>query len=1379
MTDPGPARDSGTPDEATQETAAGARAIASLRGAFDADAAEMNALLADLRRERDASSSKPPTLPDDFELLHEIGHGSTGVVYVARQKSLDRFVAIKILKATDLVFGNAIERFEREAKTLARLRHPHIVSVHEVGSSEGRLWFSMDLVDGRSLADRLTEGPLDPRYAARLLASVADAVHYVHEHGVVHRDLKPANILLDSAGEAVVSDFGLALEVGAEDGLTLTGQILGTPAYMSPEQARSDTTLVDARTDVYALGAVLYECLTGRRPFHGLSAPELVYAVIHQESPPPRKLLPSIPEPIERICVQAMRKRPEDRYASAAFLRDDLLRFANRQSVTAARTSLARRIGRRIARHRAAAGWVVAAGLALAVALGAGRGSSEGRMQESILDVAKTLDAGGDIDGALALYEHATGLGAGRPRERAIHERLTAARVRAVRRLVDSGRVSEALSRLDAALGETVTLADGGPADRGVLEWESATADALATPSTRTPDAHKKALLQLTQEIGANEARRWLEPVRTSGLTQPVNDRSALVRTLLDGIVARSKSGAPDARAAGRVELTGWLTNLQNEGTTLGLVRQSARDAPSMLGLLAEAAPHAFNEPAARLRSWMDSLPETRDGCAALYEVVRREERPMAERALATTLLSWLLDAPTACAFADPAMADDVSRMVAFFPTVRDADRESSLRRRARLAVEEWDRLVASRPNAFPFALGWIPTWLERRTGMPRPDAPQTALAWLDAHESVPCWTWLAARLAPPTSDVPPDTKSLLARWFSASPIQRHAIHGLLWLRLPPATAAPRFGLTSEPTPEALEAWQALLANAPTTLRARITRLVWRPTQGFSLDPAPERFVVVRSDADAVLSDEWEAQGEHSYASFHWPGAHSEAGVGRSRVGFSNTVHLGWIDSGLAVLGGSTSVWQFRAGSGSQTGGSFHEHWPSIVWSPELAELGGGTPDPGRHSIHLVAFEPESSPVTPWPLSAWRARVVEDIVRFTVAIEASATEPMVNRRFLFDFQGALIMLPRIAAWWGLPEAKAPLVRLSDAIRATSTFDWAQSCARLAAARAGDPSALAETSTDPARLANAEFLRRDEVLVWVRALSEGVSSEVGSVAGRRLDRILVDSDRDAAGDLRDAERSGRTRLTPALHDRLVAFGGADHSTWGLIRSAPWESGAAAVLWFVGLLAMGLAIAPRRRFVKRIAPAGWLVFVGVLFVAMDLALADRDVVPDVVGLVWASLGAAILWRSVRGRLASVPAIGFGAAAVASLASTWAPALAILTAISTVTAVGCLPPLMDRLRGRTRTGLPWPRTFFVFFVLSSVATACLELGRWLLGWPRTLSIASPVALLLIPLTIGYVVAMAWAPIMTVVAARIRATWLARRDTNPADASAESPVN
>jgi tetratricopeptide (TPR) repeat protein len=283
--------------------------------------------------------------PPGYEVLSELGRGGMGVVYKARQKSLNRLVALKVILGAGHAGSDQLSRFRAEATTAAQLQHPNIVQVFEIGEHDGQPYFSLELVEGGSLADRLKGEPQPPRDAAELVRTIALAVHHAHERGVVHRDLKPANILLSSKFqvpsskseanlelgtwnlEPKVADFGLAKQQSVASHLTQSGAILGTPSYMAPEQAAGDGKAVGPATDVYALGAILYEALTGRPPFRAASAMDTVMQVLKEDPVPPSRLQPKLPRDIETICLKCLAKNPEQRYASAAALADDLGRF--------------------------------------------------------------------------------------------------------------------------------------------------------------------------------------------------------------------------------------------------------------------------------------------------------------------------------------------------------------------------------------------------------------------------------------------------------------------------------------------------------------------------------------------------------------------------------------------------------------------------------------------------------------------------------------------------------------------------------------------------------------------------------------------------------------------------------------------------------------------------------------------------------------------------------------------------------------------------------------------------------------------------------------------------------------------------------------------
>ena len=279
-----------------------------------------------------SSQALAPFLPKlryfgDYELLEEIARGGMGVVYRAKQVSLDRIVALKMMRPGLLSTASEIRQFLSEARTAASLQHPNIVAIHEAGEFDGLHYFSMDFVEGPNLAAVVRAGPLSQVEAARYVQTLAETVHVAHARGILHRDLKPSNVLVDASGRPHITDFGLARRLDSDATITGSGAILGTPAYMPPEQALGQTSKITAASDVYSLGAILYELLTGHPPFCAGSQLEIVRMVMDAEPPRPRLLNPAVDVRIEAICLRCLAKAPAKRFWSAAELAEDLKRF--------------------------------------------------------------------------------------------------------------------------------------------------------------------------------------------------------------------------------------------------------------------------------------------------------------------------------------------------------------------------------------------------------------------------------------------------------------------------------------------------------------------------------------------------------------------------------------------------------------------------------------------------------------------------------------------------------------------------------------------------------------------------------------------------------------------------------------------------------------------------------------------------------------------------------------------------------------------------------------------------------------------------------------------------------------------------------------------
>jgi serine/threonine protein kinase len=363
------------------------------------------------------AAGSPLSIPG-YEILGVLGRGAMGVVYKARQVGLNRLVALKMILAGEAADPEQRARFRHEAEAVAHLQHPNIVHIYDVGEHQGQPYFALEFVAGGTLAKKLAGAPLPAREAAQVVETLAQAMHHAHLHGIVHRDLKPANVLIAGSGQPAasstepslpaalkISDFGLAKRLHGEPGLTRTGHIMGTPSYMAPEQAAGKNREVGPATDVYALGATLYEMLTGRPPFRGETDLETLHSVLGAAPLAPSRLQRTVPRDLETICMKCLRKETHERYASAAALAEDLQRFLAGQSVRARPDGKAAQLWRWCRRNRALAAvscLAAAAMLLIAVLVGLEIYLHYSRPDDSATPFEAKLDQRGEMESRAA-----------------------------------------------------------------------------------------------------------------------------------------------------------------------------------------------------------------------------------------------------------------------------------------------------------------------------------------------------------------------------------------------------------------------------------------------------------------------------------------------------------------------------------------------------------------------------------------------------------------------------------------------------------------------------------------------------------------------------------------------------------------------------------------------------------------------------------------------------------------------------------------------------------------------------------------------------------------------------------------------------------------
>jgi hypothetical protein len=507
-----------------------------------------------------------PTAIGPYQVVGELGRGGAGVVYVARSVALDRLVALKVIRPERLDRPELVERFEIEARAAARLQHPGIVAVHDVGEAGGRRYLVLELVPGRSLAAKLAaDGPLPPREAARVALEVARALAYAHGQRILHRDLKPANVLLDERGAARLSDFGLAkLEADGGASPTVTGQVMGTPAYMPPEQARGEP--VDARSDVYGLGATLHEALSGRPPFDGATVAEVLTRVVGPTPVPP---IEGLDPDLQTITSTALEKEPAHRYASVEALAADLEAWLADRPIAARRPTIRERARRWARRERAAAGALLGIGLLATLGLGVGgavfltklrdesaRAEDEARAAASEAERARDRAALAReaLDALVDEVDSALGGLTGRRGRQARAELLAKVRL-GLERLRDAERESgdlvataEVEARLSAIAGRLEDAPGAAAAAERAVTAARAAERAADTATDPGDDVPRGTSVELARARAALADALEAQAATRVGAGDPAGADAALVEALSLTPGAQAAPGPPDAR---------------------------------------------------------------------------------------------------------------------------------------------------------------------------------------------------------------------------------------------------------------------------------------------------------------------------------------------------------------------------------------------------------------------------------------------------------------------------------------------------------------------------------------------------------------------------------------------------------------------------------------------------------------------------------------------------------------------------------------------------------------------------------------------------------------------------------------------------------------
>lgn len=1030
------------------------RAVAAVRGVAEADPDEWHAV----------AGGESVDLPEDYELRGELGRGGMGVVYRVRQRSLDREVALKLLRPADGLGPEALQRFRREARVLAKLRHRHVVGVHEVGLADGRLYFTMDLVDGSSLRKRLKQGALGPAEAVRIVRQVASAVAYVHSHGLVHRDLKPANVLLDGDDEVAVTDFGLALDASADEELTRTGQLLGTPSYMAPEQARGDA--VDERTDVYALGVLLHECLAGTRPFTGDGPLQVLHAVLHDE---PAALPGSVPRDLRTIVGKAMAREPGDRYATANALLLDLERFEAGEAIHARPPTGWETTLRWARRHTAAlvvgVGLSAAFGVYLAVAAARTRPLDPEVLQETVAE----LTAAGRYEAAEALVEDARNTGVDTD---TLDRELALLRSRRAR---IAGDLPTALTAAQEAWDLVLDHLPDDP-DDPTDEQDRAIREVAAelTIVLERMGRSQAARARLDEAKHALEFKRW----------------GAAFSAFADDWLERALDSPEDMEAVSALieESLSWCEDA---------LERHVRDDVRWVEPVVEWIVDGGSGP------WLVSRRVPVPGVSlertlAELERLARNHEPVEDRWKFALALAVHADLPivagqhgysSARARLETYPIPDPTEVLASWEQVRDLDPEEAFRVRVRLGIDELKRRG---PGSMRRHL--VRHWLTERTdvdggAMQRDDA-RAIQDWWERHGAESPVRWLSRRVGldePATRD---DRDVLLQRL--ADPRQRspNSVEHLLRLLFPDVDPE------IEPGRNPVHAWRRAFEGPPPVVPQRVVVARFDETpDGWPEEPAFYEEADLAPDGETVVGwDRWDSEYLPVAVELRAP----VSDVERRAPAYSTQFRWKLIAEHGRLLEQATS-WDRRTPSGSigSKSGGLEPSVADPVWVD--APLVGRRPtyddqEPPAGSLTLLALVREEEPA-PGRLDEWRRVTVE-------LLEAHAD----------GSARAYDRTRHVHAWGALAVANTlPLPEAVPALRALSAGDDASLAELAMTARlmAGDETAIDEIDEPvDARRPHRRAASDERGVFWRRVAVSSPSPEVREFAAERAARYPI-------------------------------------------------------------------------------------------------------------------------------------------------------------------------------------------------------------------------------------------------------------------------------